>query len=247
MNGDTADGTDGPSWLEAGIKSLSIGVLLPAPQGLQVIQSITLEDLELNFTSSTTWAPSTGTKQTFAAFSLPFAFPIDITELESAIALQYNGDDVAVLPIGSIATTTDVSKRIITLAFDNVPFDVYSDKHSQFADFLKATTLASTQSFGLSGSANTTAHIAIGDVIIRDIAFDVDTSILGLQGLTAKPTLVSNLDVAHGYSDYLLITVDTALYNPSNITIGTGDVSFALELQSTQVGVAIIVSDSGHY
>lgn len=176
---------------------------------MQVIKTITLEDLELNFTDSTVWNPASATKTTLAAFTLPFNFPIDITELASEIAVQYNGNDVAVLPIGLTATSTNVEERIIHLAFSGVPFDVYSDKHDDFAAFLASTTVSENQAFGLSGSANTTAHIAIGDIIIQNIGFDVDTSILGLQGLKTRPTNVSNLDVAHGYSDYLLITVDT--------------------------------------
>lgn len=234
---------------------------MPAPQNLQVITSITLQDLELNFTEATEWSPNSATKSALAAFTLPFNFPIDITGLQSSIAVNYNGDDVAVLPIGSISTTTEVAERIIHLAFSGVPFNVYGDKHNQFASFLEATTVSANQSFGLVGSANTTADLAIGQVVIQNIAFDVTTSIAGLQGLNTQPTNISNLDVNHGYPDYLLITVNAgewphlwlfdlpfsnymillALYNPSNISIETGTVTFAVELESQQVGVAIIV------
>lgn len=186
----------------------SVAVLLPAPQGLQVIKSITLQDLELNFTESTEWSPISGTKSTLAAFDLPFAFPIDVTGLQSNIAVNYEGNDVAVLPIGLTATTTDVASRIIHLAFNNVPFEVFGDQHSNFASFLESTTVNSEQSFSLIGAANTTTNIAIGEVVIQDIAFNVQTSIAGLQGLKARPTNISNLDVAHGFPDYLLINVD---------------------------------------
>lgn len=183
-------------------------MLLPAPQNLKVINSITLQDLELNFTEGTEWGPSTGTKSSLASFSLPFAFPIDVTGLQASIGVNYNGDDIAVLPIGSIPTTTDVAERIIHLAFSGVPFDVYGDKHSQFSSFLESTTVSQNQSFGLLGSANTTTNIAIGQVVIQNIAFDVTTSIAGLQGLNSRPTNISNLDVYHGYTDYLQINVD---------------------------------------
>jgi len=42
----------------------------------------------------------------------------------------------------------------------------------------------------------------------------VESDIAGLQGLNARRVTVSNLDVNHGYPDYLLINVNSALYNP---------------------------------
>lgn len=50
--------------------------------------------------------------------------------------------------------------------------------------------------------------------------------------LTFFHVLIINLffskrqDVVHGYPDYLKITVMVALYNPSDITIGAGNINF---------------------
>lgn len=43
-----------------------------------------------------------------------------------------------------------------------------------------------------------------------------------------------------GFSDYLQINVDAALFNPSNITIGTGDVAFGLQFLGQMIGTANI-------
>lgn len=51
---------------------------------------------------------------------------------------------------------------------------------------------------------------------------------------------VSDLDVFQGFSDYLQINVNAALYNPSNITIGTGDVAFGLSFNDQLIGTANI-------
>lgn len=187
----------------------SVGVLLPAPQNLQVIQTIQLEDLELNFTQPTEWAPMAATRNTQAGFSLPFAFPIDVIALDTSIGVQYQGNDVAVLPVGHRDVTTDVPTREITLAFDGVPFSVYPNQHDNFQTFLQQTTTTASQAFNLIGSANTTTSIAIGQIVIQNIAFNVETSIGGLQGLKTRPTNVTQVDVAHGYSDYLLITAQS--------------------------------------
>ena len=68
----------------------------------------------------------------------------------------------------------------------------------------------------------------------------MDSTILGLQNFNARPAVVSNLDVARGYPDYLDITLDTALYNPSDITITTGTVNFNTMYTNRLIGEAII-------
>jgi hypothetical protein len=184
-------------------------VSLPAPQNLQVIKSITLEQLTLMFTPDTAYAPISSSNDATAAFQLPFAFPLDIVALSQTIDVSYKGTDMAQLMIPKGPSTTDVAARIIHLTFSMVPFSVLSGQDSLFQDFLADTTLATTQTFHLSGSSNTDAQTAIGLLSISNITFSVDTSMAGLQGLNARPANVSNLDVAHGYSDYLLITLNT--------------------------------------
>ena len=82
-----------------------------------------------------------------------------------------------------------------------------------------------------SGTWRKVAQTAVGLLSLTAVDFDVETSIAGLQGLNAKPALVTNLDVNHGYPDYLLIKVHSALFNPSNITLGAGDISFGLSFE----------------
>ena len=77
-------------------------------------------------------------------------------------------------------------------------------------------------------------------VTISDIPFSVTTSLDGLQNLNARPVVTSDLDVKHGYKSYLLITLKASLYNPSHITIGTGDVSFNLQYKNHPIGTAEI-------
>ncbi|KAG1812612.1 uncharacterized protein BJ212DRAFT_460083 [Suillus subaureus] len=231
----------GPSdvtWLNEGIQTLQVVTSLPNKGKLNVIQSIDLEQLSLMFTEATAYDPMSGSNLTTAAFTLPFAFPVDITALAQNITAGYNGQSFAELVIPRGPSSTDVQNRIIYLTFSDVPFAVYSDQHETFQDFIAATTLGSSQTLALSGAANADASTAVGVLSLVDIEFSVQSTIAGLQGLKAKPASVANLDVNHGYSDYLLITVDTSLFNPSNLTIGTGDVSFALQFENQVIGSA---------
>jgi hypothetical protein len=214
VNGISAGPTD-VTWLNEGIKALSLTTTLPAQGVLDVIKSIQLDELKLVFTDDTAYAPLTSTNATTAAFQLPFAFPIDIVQVGQNLTANYKGQDFATLDVPMSPSQTDVQQRIIQLNFQNVPFSVSDGGHDTFQQFLKDTTSWKNTTFALSGIANTKAQTAIGLLTIGGIAFsNLQTTIAGLQNLDTKPALVSNLDVNHGYPDYLLIKVDTTLFNP---------------------------------
>ncbi|KAI0072486.1 hypothetical protein K474DRAFT_1678619 [Panus rudis PR-1116 ss-1] len=237
--GDSAGPSD-VTWLNEGIKSLAIQATLPNQGKLDIIKSITLNELQLMFSTDDAYDPPTSSDSAEAAFTIPFAFPINIVALEQNITVGYQGTDFAVLRVPKGPSTTDVDARIIHLTFNNTPFAVFDNEHAVFQQFLADTTTNSEETFALSGTANTDAQTAVGVLSLTDIEFDVTTSIAGLQGLNAKPATVSNLDVNHGFPDFLLIKVTTELFNPSNLTIGTGDVSFSLQFEDTTIGAALI-------
>ncbi|KAN0059778.1 hypothetical protein ACQY0O_008352 [Thecaphora frezii] len=238
VNGDFA-GPEGVAWLNDGIKVLRTVVALPA-QKFTVIRSISLNQLSLFFTQQTAWSPSTSSSNTTASFFLPFAFPIDIQQVGGAFVANYQGRNTAVLNIPPSPSITDVAARILTLMFTNVPFKVYDNQRQTFSQFLADTTAGTQVRFNLNGDADTKASTAAGLVTISNIPFNVDTNILGLQNLNARPVVVSDLDVNHGYPTYLLIKITATLFNPSDITIGTGDVAFDLYFMDRKIGTANI-------
>ncbi|KAG6878541.1 hypothetical protein C0993_004439 [Termitomyces sp. T159_Od127] len=226
------------TWLNEGIKSLRIATIFPNRGAQQIIKTIGLNELQLLFTEDTAYSPLASSRSTDAAFTLPFGFPLDITALEQTINIGFEGTSFAQLVLPKAPSKTDVSQRIIHLTFDNVPFAVSSDQHSTFDKFLAATTIGKTQTIHLSGSANADARTAVGLLTLDGITFSLDSSVEGLQGLNAKPVLVNNVEINHGFPDYLLIKVDSTLFNPSNLTIGTGDVDFSLQFEDQTIGMA---------
>ena len=208
------------TWLNDGIKALQVETVLPNRGVLSIIKSINLNELDLRFTEATAFAPSTGSDDTTAAFTLPFAFPVDIVALEQNITVGAGGTDFAQLAIPKGPSTTEVEQRIIHLNFSKVPFAVLDGQQSAFEQFLSDTATSKSETMSLKGAADTDASTAVGVLALTDIEFEVQTTIAGLQGLDARPTVVTSLDVNHGFSDYLLIKVNSSLYNPSNITLG---------------------------
>ncbi len=200
--------------MNEGIKSLIVETVLPNQGKLDIIKSIELNELDLRFTESTAFDPATSSNDATAAFTLPFNFPVDIKALGENISVSAGGAPFAELVIPKGSASTDVQQRIIHLTFSDVPFAVFGDQHGAFQQFLASTTTSTNQTMGLSGKADTDADTAVGLLSLTDIDFSVATSIAGLQGLSAKPTLVTSLDVNHGFPDFLLIKVDSSLFNP---------------------------------
>lgn len=102
-----------------------------------------------------------------------------------------------------LPSVTDVVARTLLLTFENIPFT--SIDNGVFSNYLLDVTDGTSKVFGLHGSATTVTSTAIGNLLLTDIPFSVNTDLLGLQGLNAKPAIVSNLDVYHGYANYLQI------------------------------------------
>ncbi|CEH17102.1 Protein of unknown function DUF3712 [Ceraceosorus bombacis] len=187
----------GPSdvvWLNEGIKVLDVEVALPS-QKFDVIRQISINQLSLFFTVATAWNPQSDTSNTTANFFLPFSLPIDIKTVEGPFIANYQGRDFAVLNIPRSDSLTDVEARILTLMFNNVPFAVYDNAHSLFSQFVADVTARDLVTFNLHGQATSDTLTGAGLVTIRDIPFNLDTNILGLQNLNARPAIVSDLDV----------------------------------------------------
>ncbi|KAL8277420.1 hypothetical protein RQP46_010142 [Phenoliferia psychrophenolica] len=90
VRGDYAGPSD-VTWLNTGIQALAIAVILPG-ENLDIINSITLNELALQFTEDDPWAPSFSTENTVAAFQLPFAFPVTSFPHDDNITLGIASD-----------------------------------------------------------------------------------------------------------------------------------------------------------
>ncbi|KZP29367.1 hypothetical protein FIBSPDRAFT_778824 [Athelia psychrophila] len=110
-------------------------------------------------------------------------------------------------------------------------------------ELLETVTDTRLVNLTLEGSTNVTAKTTISNVPIASIPFNVKSSLAGLKWFpnSARHTItVVDLVVAGGTPDYLLITINTDLLNPSNITLETSSVTFALRFESVTIVSTII-------
>ena len=181
------------SWLSAGVKTLNVASVLPSRGILDIIKSISINQMKMDFPAGSPYSPISSSSDTTAKFDLPFGFALDIVSLEQTILASYQNTQFAQLALGTIPATTDVTNRIIHLAFQNVPFAVATGAEATFQTFLAATTTADTVTFGLSGTAASQANTSIGRLSISGIAFSVESNMNGL-------CLIINLDDADRFS-----------------------------------------------
>ncbi|OZJ03376.1 hypothetical protein BZG36_04495 [Bifiguratus adelaidae] len=228
------------SWLSNAFKTLKIdNVMLPAGHNLNLIPSVTLEQLTLNFTTSTAYSPDSSSNKLVAGFQSPFGFPLDVQKISQVATVKVGGQDMATLNIPQVPAVTDQSAHTITLGYSNIPFAINSNAHSLFNSFTKALTLTNGGPFELAGTANAMASTAIGDLTLDGLKFDVQTTLAGFNDFGGSVTL-SGVNIMSANAQETTIQLITTMNNPSLITISVGDVQFYVYYQNFEIGMVKI-------
>ncbi|KAI9493349.1 hypothetical protein BDB00DRAFT_823642 [Zychaea mexicana] len=240
VKGTSGSGPQGQvSWLTKGFQSLSIeNVTLPGPEvAPELIPSITLKDMELDFTAAD-YAPIMGSNLVNAQLKNPFGFPLGVSSLNMDVEASYQNNRAAHMDVPDVPSTTDAN-GMITTAFSGVPFEVYDDAHKVFNAFTKALTESSNVTFGMSGMANSIAETAVGQLKLTNISYDVSSSLSGFNNFDGKTTILKQA-VTGGTPEYIEITLTVAFNNPSNITITIGAIQFESIMNEHQTSVGTV-------
>ena len=211
----------------------------------QIIESITINDLELNITSQDeAFAPVTSSQHTLATYKNPFGFSLQVVQSGENITLSYSGSDVATLNLPVDDAVGGVSTgNVADLELSFVDQRLTSINNGAFASFFAAVTDTSSVTFGLKGTANVVAKTTIGNVPISGIPFDVQSTLKGINKLGGTAQL-SNVTVVGSGGDggnlFIKSPLTTKLQNPSNISLQTNDIALPVFYKGTQLGRASI-------
>ncbi|KAG0305312.1 hypothetical protein BGZ97_001149 [Linnemannia gamsii] len=244
------DGVNEVGWLSTGLKSMALNVPLIAPPGLNIIQSITLGPMGMNWTNADAYAPLANSPGVVAGFKMPFGFSLNVTQVQNSMTVIYNNKDMATLNAlewGAAVTTKDANGTAINFALPPTPFAIAADAHADFDDFVTKLTVGASQPFTVRGTAGTVAITPIGEVRITGIPFKSDVALSGLQGLKTDPTVINSLTVIGGTTAGLQIALNLTMVNPSQLSIDTGvgenaPVTFAMQYEGDNVGTVIFPS-----
>lgn len=207
------DGVNEVSWLSVGLKSMVLKVPLQSPEPLNIIKSIALGPMGMNWTNSDAYAPLANSPGVVAAFQMPFGFSLNVTQVQNNMTVIYNSKNMATLNTaewGPAVTSKDANGTgsSINFALPPTPFAIAADSHADFDDFVQKLTVGDNQAFTVSGFAGTVAQTPIGEVKITGIPFKSDVSLSGLQGLKTEPTVINKLTVIGGLPTGLQIALD---------------------------------------
>ncbi|KAF9992742.1 hypothetical protein BGZ80_003570 [Entomortierella chlamydospora] len=242
------DGTNEVSWLSVGLKSMVLKVPLQSPTPLNIIQSIALGQMGMNWTNTDAYAPLANSPNVVAGFQMPFGFTLNVTQVQTNMNVVYNSKVMASLNSsnwGTALTTKDENNStFINFALPPTPFMVGADSHNDFDTFVNTLTIGSSENFTVQGAAGTVAQTPIGQVTITGVPFNAGVALSGLQGLKTNPTVINGLTVIGGLTSGLEIALNLTMTNPSSLTIdtGVGDsaiVTFALQYEGDNVGSVI--------
>lgn len=241
------DGVNEVGWLSAGLKSMVLKVPLQSPTPLNIIKSIELGPMSMNWEGVDAYAPMALSPKVIAGFAMPFGFSLNVTQVQNNMTVVYNGKDMASLTgtqWGPAVTTKSENGSFINFSLPPTPFAINGDSHADFDDFVNKLTLGQNQPFTVAGTAGTVAMTPIGEVSIVGIPFRSDVALSGLQGLKTRPTVINSLTVIGGKPEGLEIALQVSMFNPSELSINTGSgdkgvVSFGMSYKGDNVGTVI--------
>ncbi|KAG8833980.1 hypothetical protein FRC17_009762 [Serendipita sp. 399] len=234
------------SWLSDGITALTLEVPLKAPNTINAIKSITIGYLNLTFTPESAWSPQSSTDELQAKMTLPFGFPMEISQISNSFSIVQNGVNVGSLESPLSTASSDI--RVVSSSLTEGSVDITlapsalrvpSNAHNQFGEFNKGLTQSRQATFQLVGSAKTVATLPIGTITLDPIKFNVTSTLDGLQGLNGY-THINGVDMTGGTSDYLELSIDVNIYNPSSLNLQAGDLTLQLYSGNSLLGTALM-------
>ncbi|KAI7888807.1 uncharacterized protein EV154DRAFT_447271 [Mucor mucedo] len=239
------DGVNPISWLSEGFKSVQLNVALAAAEPLKIINSVQMGYLDLNFDDANPYKPSANAPSVNADFKIPFGFSLNITEVTQNITLAVNTSDTettdfATIHVPNVAAISDQKAGTLKFPLKNDAIAGIPERESFFDQYIYSLTASNNYTFMVSGNASTKTNTPIGPITLGGISFSVPTTLRGLQFLNSSATVINSLDVSGGTTQNLLLDINVTMINPSDFGISTGDVSFVMGADGTDLGLVTL-------
>ncbi|KAI9321449.1 hypothetical protein BX666DRAFT_2129623 [Dichotomocladium elegans] len=237
------DGVHAVGWLSEGFTSVRLTVGLGLDKPLDILHKLDMGYLDMVFDAATPYAPRLSAPTIVADFSVPFGFTLNITAVSQQIKLATNETgEFAQFSVPFVPAVSDQRAGKLQFPLNGVTVQAIAGKESLFNDFTYALTASSSYTFQTLGNASTQTMTPIGNITLSGIKFNLPTTLNGLQFLNSTPTVVNSLDVTGGTSSGLLMAIGVTMDNPSDVSLTTGDVRFALLTAGEEVG-AVALTD----
>ncbi|CAG8702243.1 16443_t:CDS:1, partial [Racocetra fulgida] len=218
-----------------------LNVTFPGRKNLSIIHEVSINSLDLVFSTMDQYTPLASSSLLTASFSIPFGFQLYVQQISQEIELFDGKTKLATLSIPYTTASGDSKSGNLTSGFAPTQFKVIPGSEKNFDDFAKRLTMEESVTLKMKGIVNVMSNTSIGNVTIEGIKFNVQTTLRGIQGLTSSPTVINSLKVTGGSNDHIDIELSVSLSNPSNVKIILdSDVKFDLICNETRIGNVII-------
>ncbi|CAO3687497.1 unnamed protein product [Rhizopus microsporus] len=241
------DGVHPVTWLSEGFRTVQLNVALGAEKPLQIIQAVSMGQIDMKFDPSNPYAPIATAPNVVANFQIPFGFSLNITEVTQNITLGLDDDgkskDIqkfATIQVPYTPAQSDQKAGTLKFGMTNTPITGISGADDQFNQYVYSLTAANNYTFGVAGNATTKVNTPIGPITLGGISFSVPTSLRGLQFLNSSATVINSLDVTGGNTDSLILGINVTMVNPSDVAITTGDVHFKMAASDVDLGLVTL-------
>ncbi|KAJ1658306.1 hypothetical protein IWQ61_002429 [Dispira simplex] len=236
------DGQNPVGWLSPVISHMQLAVNMKLPQKIELIQEISIGDMSLAFTPETAYSPAMSSERVTAGVHLPFNFSLGIQELGQSLNITSDGHTLAHIEVPQAPIVQNLtSDGSLVFSIPSTNLSVSDQLHEGFDQFVQVIAMGDQVPFGLQGKTTIKAQTPLGLIMLADLPFDVNTTMSGMRGLDSTPLRIQGMDVTDGSADQgLQLDIKSAITNPSNILIETGDVQFQLRYQDTAVGTVAI-------
>ncbi|KAF9089318.1 hypothetical protein BGX23_006771 [Mortierella sp. AD031] len=235
------DGVNAVSWLTSAVTAMTMTVPLVAPEPLNVIQGLNIVDMGLTVRPDAPWSPIAVSNAVSAVFKLPFDISINITQLANAtMTLIYKGIPLADLTTAVWnQTTSDMANNKIVFTMPPSPLNVNANAHEAFQAFLTEVVQNMDSGFEIKGSADSVATTPLGTVRLK-VPFTSAVALKGIGFATVSPT-ISNVTVIGGTTEYVTLSANVGINNPSIFSVDAGPVS--LTISGTAGGMSGVMGD----
>ncbi|KAI9005448.1 hypothetical protein CLU79DRAFT_841094 [Phycomyces nitens] len=193
------NGVDTVGWLSEGFKTVSLNVALGSSEPMK----------------DAPYSPVLSANQVVADFSIPFGFTLNITEVAQSINLGTNDTgDFGNIQVPMSPSVSDQVSGKLQFAMVNNTLSAIPGKEAGFNKYTYDLTSLNDYTFNVAGNATTKANTPIGPLVLSGIAFNVPTTLHGLQFLNSTATVINSLDVSGGTAEGLQLAISVTMENP---------------------------------
>ncbi|KAI8996912.1 hypothetical protein BDB01DRAFT_840497 [Pilobolus umbonatus] len=238
------DGLEGetPSWLRRALADISIEVPFPGATNTDMIESLSLTHIQIDFSSS---GHPLISGDALALLKKPeeMLFHMDIETIRPHVFLYLDANSTS--PFGSVqpprparARTEDIeeNKMKVTCRLSRAPFIVLPGGQKDYEEFMYRVLHRKRSKIYMRGTSEATIQSPFGRLTIQDLQFRGEIETQGLQGMNNPGPKVTSFSLLKGYPDALHSQTTLDIFSPSDIHINLGEVTMMLLYNGKIIG-----------